>query len=376
MDMKNDSTWGIIRLCSSINQKAIQIYTKLSQTEEITALKTFWVEMAEEEKIHAVFWNKIEQTAKDCIFPSVFDTPSDIQKELSAILDKIEVLSSRWEERKSMENALILAYRLEYYMLHPTFKVLFNALKPLGGDIDPSDTHDCHIRKFMDMFIQYSHITPELELLGETLQSLWRRNKILANIAMTDGLTGLFNRRGFLIVAKELFSLAERRRENIAVFMIDIDHFKKINDRYGHPRGDTVLKGVAKSLKGSVRKSDVLCRYGGEEFVILFSNILTPSVPLMAEKIRKDVEKSRPDGIFVTISIGVTQGLVKKGSGNSFSSWISRADKYLYKAKANGRNCVVHDCCKGSLYVEQTESVKSHPGEIAQPVCRNRSQIR
>ena len=363
--MNNDSIWRIIRLCSAINQKAIQIYTKLSQTEEIKALKTFWAQMAEEEKIHAVFWSKVELTAKDFIFPSVFDTPSEIQKELSAILDKIEVLSSRWQKRKSMENALILAYRLEYYMLHPTFEVLFNALKPLGGDIDPSDTHDRHIRKFIDMFIQYSHITPELELLGETLQSLWRRNKALVDIAMTDALTGLFNRRGFLLVAKELFSLADRRRENIAVFMIDIDHFKKINDRYGHPRGDTVLKSVAKSLKGSVRKSDVLCRYGGEEFVILFPNILTPAVPLMAEKIREAVEKSRPDGIFVTISIGATQGLVKKSSDNSFLSWISRADNYLYKAKANGRNCVVHDCRKGSLYVEQTQSVKSHPGEIA-----------
>jgi len=258
--MKDDSTWGIIRLCIAINQKAIQIYTKLSQAEEVTALKTFWVQMADEGKIHAVFWSKVELTAQDFIFPSVFDTPSDVQKELSTILEKIEVLSNCWEEKKSMKNALILAYRLEYYMLHPTVELLFNALKPLNGDVDPSDTYDLHIRRFIDMFIQYGHITPELELLGETLQSLWKRNKVLADIAMTDGLTGLFNRRGFLLVAQELFSLAKRRKENIAVFMIDIDHFKKINDRYGHPRGDTVLKGVAKSLEGTVRKSDVLCR--------------------------------------------------------------------------------------------------------------------
>jgi len=374
--MKNDSIWGIIRLCISINQKAIHIYTKLSQAEEKKVLKAFWAQMAEEEKIHAAFWSKVELKAKDFSFPSVFDTPSDIQKELSAILDKIGVLSSRWEEKKTMENALILAYRLEYYMLHPNFELLFNALKPFGGNIDPSDTHDRHIRKFIDMFIRYGHITPELELLGETLQSLWRRNKVLVDIAMTDVLTDLFNRRGFLIVAKELFSLSERRRENIAVFMIDIDHFKKINDRYGHQRGDTVLKGVAKSLKRSVRQSDVLCRYGGEEFVILFPDIHTSAVPRMAEKIRKEVEKSRPDGIFVTISIGVTQGLVEKNSGNCVLSWISRADKYLYKAKINGRNCVVHDSCRGSFHVKPTKPGKSHPVKIAQPVCWNTSQIR
>jgi diguanylate cyclase (GGDEF)-like protein len=344
-NMKDEITWGIIRLCIAINQKAIQIYIKLSQAEEISALKAFWVQMADEEKIHADFWSRVALTAENFIFPCIFDTPSDIQKELSAILEKIDALSNRWDEKKSMENAFILAYRLEYYMLYPTFEVLFNALKPLNkDDTVPSDTYDRHIRRFIDMFIQYGNITPELELLGETLQSLWKRNKALVDMAMTDGLTGLFNRRGFLIVAQGLFSLAERRKENLAVFMIDIDHFKKINDKYGHPRGDTVLKGLAKSLKETVRKSDVMCRYGGEEFVILFPNILSPAVPLMAEKIRKEVEESRPAGIFTTVSIGVTQGLVKNSSDNDFLSWVSKADKCLYKAKANGRNCVVLDC--------------------------------
>ena len=344
-NMKDEITWGIIRLCIAINQKAIQIYIKLSQAEEISELKAFWVQMADEEKIHADFWRRVALTAEDFIFPCIFDTPSDIQKELSAILEKIDALSNRWDEKKSMENSFILAYRLEYYMLYPTFEVLFNALKPLNkDDTVPSDTYDRHIRRFIDMFIRYGNITPELELLGETLQSLWKRNKALVDMAMTDGLTGLFNRRGFLIVAQGLFSLAERRKENLAVFMIDIDHFKKINDKYGHPRGDIVLKGLAKSLKEIVRKSDVMCRYGGEEFVILFPNILSPAVPLMAEKIRKEVEESRPDGIFTTISIGVTQGLVKNSSDNDFLSWVSKADKCLYKAKANGRNCVVLDC--------------------------------
>jgi diguanylate cyclase (GGDEF)-like protein len=345
-NMKDEITWGIIRLCIAINQKAIQIYTKLSQAEEISELKAFWVQMADEEKIHADFWSRVALIAEDFIFPCIFDKPSDIQKELSAILDKIEDLSNRWDEKKSMKNAFILAYRLEYYMLYPIFEVLFNDLKSVkgNGDTVPSDTYDRHIRIFIDMFIRYGNTTPELELLGETLQSLWKRNKALVDMAMTDGLTGLFNRRGFLIVAQGLFSLAERRKENLAVFMIDIDHFKKINDKYGHPRGDTVLKDLAKSLKGTVRKSDVMCRYGGEEFVILFPNIHTSAVPVMAEKIRKEVEESRPDGIFTTISIGVTQGLVKNSSDNDFLSWVSKADKCLYKAKANGRNCVVRDC--------------------------------
>ncbi len=270
--MKNGITWKIIRLCIAINQKGHTDIYQVVPSRRNNRLKAIWTQMADEEKIHALFWQRVALRAGDFIFPCIFDTPSDIRKELSAILEKIEFLSNRWEEKNQMGNALILAYRLEYYMLYPTFEVLFNTLRPLEGDGDtvPSDTYDRHIRRFIDMFIQYGHITPELELLGETLQSLWKRNKVLVDITMTDGLTGLYNRRGFLMVAQGLFSLAERREENIAVFMIDIDHFKKINDKYGHPRGDIVLKGVANSLKRTVRKSDVMSRYGGEEFVILF----------------------------------------------------------------------------------------------------------
>lgn len=341
--MKDENIWGIIYLCVTINQKAIEIYTKLSEAEEIKELKSFWVQMADEEKIHADFWNSAKRAAKDFKFPSIFDNPSDTQKELSAILSKINVLSERWDDRRTLANALILVYRLEYYMLHPTFELLFHSLKPLAGDIDPSDTHDRHIKQFIDVFVQYSSITPELELLGETLQSLWQRNKALVEIAMIDSLTGLLNRRGFLIVAQELFYLAKREKKNIAILMIDIDHFKKINDRYGHPKGDSVLRGVAKALKTTVRKSDVLCRYGGEEFVILFPDILSSAVPHMAEKVRKSVEKSRPKGIPVTISIGVKQGVIQNDSKKDFYSWISKADKQLYTAKANGRNCVAHD---------------------------------
>ena len=339
--MKDKNIWEIIYLCVAINQKAIQIYTKLFEVEEIKELKVFWGRMVDEEKIRAAFWDRTRETIKGYTLPAIFNDPAQTKYELAMLLEKIDVLLDRWEEKKVMENALILAYRLEYYMLHPTFEMLFRALKPLADGLDPSDTYDRHIKQFIKMFIQYGDITPELELLGETLQSLWQRNKALTEIAMVDGLTGLLNRRGFLVVAHELFYLAQRKKENVAIFMIDIDHFKEINDQYGHPIGDSVLKGVAETLKSKIRKSDVLCRYGGDEFVILFPGILVSSVPQMAEKIRKGVEKARPEGIFVSISIGIEQGVIQKASDKTFFAWISRADKHLYKAKANGRNCVV-----------------------------------
>ena len=193
------------------------------------------------------------------------------------------------------------------------------------------------------MFIQYGDVTPELELLGETLQSLWQRNKKLVEIAMIDGLTGLLNRRGFLILANELSYLSQRKKENMGLFMIDIDRFKNINDTHGHPMGDKVLKAVAQSLKTYIRKSDVLGRFGGEEFIILFPDIRAAALPLIAEKIRKGVETARPAGIPVTISIGVEHGVIQDDPEKTLFSWISKADERLYKAKTGGRNCVVTD---------------------------------
>ena len=341
--MEDKTIWEIIDLCIAINQKAFQIYIKLSEAEEIKELKVFWNQMAEEEKIHAGFWDAAKKTAGEYRLPQIFDDPAATKNELESLLRKIKVLLKRWEATQSMKNALILAYRLEYYMLHPTFELLYHALKPLAGAVDPAGTYDRHIKRFIDMFIQYGDVTPELELLGETLQSLWQRNKKLVEIAMIDGLTGLLNRRGFLILANELSYLSQRKKENMGLFMIDIDRFKNINDTHGHPMGDKVLKAVAQSLKTYIRKSDVLGRFGGEEFIILFPDIRAAALPLIAEKIRKGVETARPAGIPVTISIGVEHGVIQDDPEKTLFSWISKADERLYKAKTGGRNCVVTD---------------------------------
>jgi diguanylate cyclase (GGDEF)-like protein len=339
--MKEKTILGIIDLCIAINQKAFQIYTRLSEEEEIKELNVFWMEMAAEEKIQTDFWDMAKQTAREYQLPHIFEDPSAVKKELETLLKKIKVLLKRWEATQSIKNALILAYRLEYYMLHPTFELLYHALKPLAGSVDPADTYDRHIKRFIEMFIRYGDVTPELELLGETLQSLWQRNKSLVEIAMVDGLTGLLNRRGFLILAKELSYLSQRKKENIGLLMIDLDRFKKINDTHGHPMGDKVLKAVAKSLKKNIRKSDVLGRFGGEEFIILLPDIRAAALPKIAEKIRKGIETTRTEGIQVTISIGVEQGIIQDDPEKTLFSWISKADERLYKAKTSGRNCVV-----------------------------------
>ena len=341
MNINNDKISNIIRLCVAINEQALKIYSRLSRAEDDEELKHFWIEMANEEKIHKTFWNCVKKVAKEYQLPHVFDDPLATRIDLEKILQKVEILSKRWEENRSMENALILVCRLEYYMLHPVFEIFYHTLKHISGEIDPEDSYDQHINRFIEMFLRYGSVTPELELLGETMQSLWQRNKILTKLVMIDSLTGLLNRRGFFILAKELFYLAQRNKGKMGVIMIDIDKFKNINDEYGHPKGDIVLKGIAESLKKSVRKSDIIGRFGGEEFIVLLPNIQSTALERIADKIRLGVEISKPAGIPVTVSVGVSQGTVQTDPDTELFSWIGKADKCLYLAKSNGRNCVV-----------------------------------
>jgi diguanylate cyclase (GGDEF)-like protein len=162
---------------------------------------------------------------------------------------------------------------------------------------------------------------------------------LLAQKAQIDALTGLWNRRYFDQRLEAEMSLARRSRRPLSVLMLDLDHFKAINDNYGHPMGDEVLRRIGLLLSEQVRLEDVACRYGGEEFAILAPN--TPSSEAdLAERLRVEVEKMRftfgGHEVKITTSIGVAD-LVSAGS----RPLIQVADEALYQAKRNGRNRVV-----------------------------------
>jgi len=172
----------------------------------------------------------------------------------------------------------------------------------------------------------------EANLLNETIA--FYRKKV-----MIDPLTEVNNRH---ILDYDLPEVIKKTESNVAfgVIFLDIDNFKRINDTYGHAMGDKVLKSLAKSLTNSVRKNDVVIRYGGEEFVILAFDVTIESLAVIAEKIRVMVESSsvREDNndICFTISIGATMIQSK----DTLSSAIKRGDEYMYESKKNGKNRV------------------------------------
>jgi len=170
---------------------------------------------------------------------------------------------------------------------------------------------------------------------------LGKHQHTLRKIATHDGLTGIYNRRSFdTIIAKE-FDRAVRYERELSLLIIDIDHFKQVNDTYGHVAGDDVLKALAGRLSKQLRTNDHLARYGGEEFAIILPETPQEMAHLLAERIRKSSgEQSYPVGsesTHVTLSIGVSSF---PGHADTLEELIYHADSALYKAKETGRNKV------------------------------------
>ena len=172
----------------------------------------------------------------------------------------------------------------------------------------------------------------------QDITQLVEYENILREMAQRDFLTGIYNRRSFEDFLHFHMERARRLSKPLSLIVFDVDHFKKINDTYGHLVGDRVLKGIAQLVSESIRDSDIFARIGGEEFAIILPDTDEEGAKLVAEKLRSLVERSSfADGIRCTASFGVTT-LREKDTSESF---LERADKALYKAKRLGRNKVV-----------------------------------
>lgn len=176
-----------------------------------------------------------------------------------------------------------------------------------------------------------------LLMLRELFDQLESQHALVREMALRDGLTSLHNRHHLMAEMPKLMQDAEARGLPLSVVVVDVDHFKKINDRHGHVRGDEVLVAVADVLRGVVRGQQLLVRYGGEEFVLVLPGTTTLQAGLGAERLREKIAAANPSGVPVTASFGIAT----LHSGESFDQLFSRADAALYEAKRGGRNQVV-----------------------------------
>ncbi len=329
---------NIIQTCSAIDNSATKIYQNLSSNASTVEFKQFWKGITPDEHRHSAYWARLLEWAQNGMLPQVFDKPKHIKAELETIHAKVIGLIERSNTVDNISAAFLIAFKLEFYLLHPSFETLFQYLKTLLKEETIEVDFDAQINVLFEALNKYGLETLELELLGETIHRLWEENKLMAIQNNNDPLTGVLNRRGLFNAIKPLSHLAQRNDYNIGIMMIDIDNFKEINDSLGHQAGDMFLRKIASTIKTNLRVSDLLGRYGGDEFLVFLPSVEPDAITAVGEKIRSSVEKATIKKTKITISIGLSQGKTGKDIDSCIKNLISKADKKLYTAKNAGRN--------------------------------------
>ncbi len=213
--------------------------------------------------------------------------------------------------------------------------------KPLGENFDfPPSVLDEIQKNIEEIILNFD--VPE----GNKLDVIKKINFMYSQtryMSVTDALTGLYNRRHFEECLEREFLRAKRYKNDLSFAIIDIDFFKRVNDTYGHSTGDYVLKEVAYNILQTFRKTDMVFRYGGEEFAVIITETPLDKAIIPLERLRKTIEenvvKYNGQTINITISTGIS-GINEETE--SVHQLFENADKALYKAKSSGRNCVMH----------------------------------
>ena len=231
--------------------------------------------------------------------------------------------------------------------------VLLNSrfLPELGWHLLVEQELDTELRPVQNMLLVNIAISAGITLTIAIIMLFMvrRYQQRLERSASTDALTGLLNRQAFDFVFKAAILDAERSRQPMCAVLLDIDFFKKVNDKHGHLVGDHVLKEISAIARRSLRESDVLCRWGGEEFLILLKNCTLEKATSIAENLRGTIEGndfSRTTELLKTrMNVTVSMGVAQCKENESEDSVFERADQALYQAKENGRNSVYFAEC-------------------------------
>lgn len=234
-------------------------------------------------------------------------------------------------------------------------KDLDSFAQDLQGDLGTETGISGRLKNMVGGIVQK---TLDLKAKGDTLdarlkESMTQVETLKSNLdkvtleSQTDFLTGVSNRQAFDTTLSALIQDAEENKGDVCLILIDIDHFKKFNDKYGHQMGDQVLKLVANALTNSVKGQDVVARYGGEEFAVILPDTPLSGALVVADKLRKTVESKtlrRKDTHEVIDKVTISSGVARYHYGNDeLEALISRADEALYKSKQGGRNKVTQE---------------------------------
>ncbi len=328
----------IVEQCLRLDNHATRLYLNLARYAGSKDLKGFWQDIAAKNEQHLLYWDRLFNWAEKGMLNNLFDEPQKTLDELTALQEKVHDLADSCMQVRRKDKAFTMAFKLEFYLLHPAFETLSQYVATFNGEAGADFSYERFVNRLFDSLQQNELGTLELELVGEVIHRLWKENRRMAFLSNYDELTGIFNRRGLFNALAHLAHLAQRNKNTVGVLMIDIDHFKAINDNFGHQFGDDMLRRVAGCIRECIRASDVLGRYGGEEFLVFLSSVEPVSLGEVGEKIRRAIENMPDKQTNITVSIGIAYGHVGREVDTDVETLIRRADEKLLAAKTAGRN--------------------------------------
>ncbi|MBF0264913.1 MAG: GGDEF domain-containing protein [Gammaproteobacteria bacterium] len=286
-------------------------------------------------------WEKIYGQNEICSWCSIYSLQQDKQnnKHQHEFFDEIDdKWMSSYDEIMSWPDGRTVKY---------TILVDISKQKEAQGDMIRSHA------KLAVKSKQIAQTNKQLQItklnLQKTIRELEESKAELKLLASTDPMTGLYNRRYFKDVSEHIFNISKRENKSLSVLMLDIDKFKRINDTFGHQKGDEVIMLLASILQKHARKSDIISRFGGEEFLILLPETAIDGANTIAEKIRTnirtldievEVEKDKIEVISITFTVSAGVSTINFNQDLNIEAAINRADKALYQAKESGRNRV------------------------------------
>jgi diguanylate cyclase (GGDEF)-like protein len=215
--------------------------------------------------------------------------------------------------------------------------------RAIGGAISPAHVVNALETPFATISIFVGHAVTLAMSLGFLLVHRERQEHEIERLAMTDELTGVYNRRSLFDIGDKEVARARRTKASLSALLLDLDHFKRVNDKYGHLGGDSVLVRFVEVVRGCLRTSDTLARYGGEEFLVLLPDVGSAGAKVVGDRIRATIESSTffvgAVPLKITASVGVAS-LPNGDTETTLATLVARADQALYLAKRDGRNRV------------------------------------
>lgn len=334
----------ILELCVELDERAERLYAGLAAAATDESLQGTFRELGRDEAEHTNWWSSLLDAWELGLLPDVVNDTETLIERLSGLREDLAEVDEQNLRNLSTDGMLALAARLEFSMIDPVFGELIDLMEPARAE-HRQTAYRLHLQRLIDAISQHYEPGSLASLLATTLSRTWRDNLRLAVFATHDMLTGLYNRRALASHLPQWTAWSARYGHPLALLLIDVDGFKKVNDTHGHAAGDKALKAVSSALRLATRASDLVIRYGGDEFAVIAPETGPIEYGDVCMRITETVQAlevltDSGERIPLTVSIGGVVAQDPAGSpARRIEALLAAADQSLYEAKTSGRNC-------------------------------------